>query len=116
MMVLVAGPYRSGTGDDPAKMAANLEHLESAALALFEAGHLPVIGEWVALPLMRRVGSRAVGDDIYQRFAYPVAHRLLEHCQAILRLPGVSNGADEDVRRAKALGIAIYHSISEIVG
>ncbi len=24
MMILIAGPYRSGTGDDPDRMAANL--------------------------------------------------------------------------------------------
>ena len=24
MLILIAGPYRAGTGDDPAKMAANL--------------------------------------------------------------------------------------------
>ena len=31
MMILIAGPYRSGTGDDPAKMAGNLARLEAAA-------------------------------------------------------------------------------------
>ena len=31
MMILIAGPYRSGTGDDPARMAENLARLESAA-------------------------------------------------------------------------------------
>ena len=34
MMILVAGPYRSGTGDDPARMATNLRKLEEAALHL----------------------------------------------------------------------------------
>jgi dihydroorotate dehydrogenase (fumarate) len=33
MMILIAGPYRSGTGDDPAKMAANLKRLEAAGAA-----------------------------------------------------------------------------------
>ena len=28
MMILIAGPYRSGTDDDPAKMAVNLKQLE----------------------------------------------------------------------------------------
>lgn len=31
MMILIAGPYRSGTGDDPEKMAANLRSLEEAS-------------------------------------------------------------------------------------
>lgn len=32
MMILIAGPYRGGTNDDPALMAQNLAHLESVAL------------------------------------------------------------------------------------
>ena len=47
-MILVAGPYRSGTGDDPEKMAANVHRMEAYALPLFRAGHLPVLGEWLA--------------------------------------------------------------------
>ena len=37
-MILIAGPYRSGTGDDPAKMAKNVEAMEEFALPLFRAG------------------------------------------------------------------------------
>ena len=115
MIVLVSGPYRSGTNDDPVLMAANLERLEDAAMALFEAGHLPMIGEWVAFPLMRRAGSKMVGDNLYQKYAYPVTHRLIEHCDAVLRLPGASTGADEDIRRAKMRGIPVYYALSELI-
>jgi hypothetical protein len=52
MMILIAGPYRGGTNDDPILIQKNLEHLESVALPLFRKGHVPIIGEWVALPLM----------------------------------------------------------------
>ena len=57
LMILIAGPYRSGTGDDPAKMAANVQAMEAYALPLFRAGHLPVVGEWLALPLVALAGS-----------------------------------------------------------
>lgn len=40
-MILVAGPYRSGTNDDPALIAKNVEAMTSTSLALFRAGHLP---------------------------------------------------------------------------
>jgi hypothetical protein len=53
LMILIAGPYRSGTGDDPERMAGNLRTLESAALPLYRAGHLLLIGECIALPLLR---------------------------------------------------------------
>ena len=113
MMILIAGPYRSGTGDDPELMARNLTRLESAALPLFRAGHLPVIGEWLALPLLREAGSERPGDAAYQEICYPIAHRLIERCDAILRLPGESQGADEDVRRARSLGLRVFRSLEE---
>lgn len=45
MMILIAGPYRSGTGDDPEKMSANVHEMESYALPIFRLGHIPVLGE-----------------------------------------------------------------------
>lgn len=114
MMILIAGPYRSGTADDPAKMAGNLRALEEYALPIWRAGHVPMIGEWVALPLMGVAGSRKVGDEVYEEIAYPVAGRLIERCDAILRVAGASKGADEDVRKAKARGILVFTSADEI--
>lgn len=115
-MILIAGPYRSGTNDDPVLMEKNLQRLESVAVTLFRAGHLPMIGEWVALPLMRVAGSKRPGDEVYTEFAYPVAERLLSKCDAVLRLPGESKGADQDVKIARERGLAIYHSINEVPG
>jgi hypothetical protein len=117
MMILIAGPYRSGTGDDPDKMAANLARLEEAAWPIFEKGHVPMIGEWVALPVLNgaRAGEPgAIGDSLYDRVMHPTAHRLLEFCDAVLRLPGESSGADNDVRMAKARGIPVYRSCEEV--
>lgn len=108
MMILVAGPYRSGTDDDPGRMASNLATLEAATLPLFRAGHIPVIGEWLAIPLLRQAGSTRPGDAAYEEICYPIARRLIERCDAVLRLPGASKGADEDVRRARELGLPVY--------
>ena len=116
MMILIAGPYRSGTDDDPTRMAANLHQLESAALPLFRAGHLPMIGEWVALPLLARAGSTRPGDAPYEEILYPVAHRLLAKCDAVLRLPGASKGADEDVRLAQQRGLPVYYGVEQVPG
>jgi hypothetical protein len=62
MLILIAGPYRSGTNDDPVKMAENLARLAEPSYQLFEAGHLPMIGEWVALPVRHAAGGKSVGD------------------------------------------------------
>ncbi len=116
LTVLIAGPYRSGTNDDPELMAQNLDRMEAAALALFRAGHVPLIGEWLALPLLKTAGSKYPGDEIYQEISYPVARRLLGRCDAVLRIAGASKGADGDVALAEKLGLAIYYRLEDIIG
>lgn len=116
LMILIAGPYRSGTGDDPKRMAANLRTLESVALPLYRAGHIPLIGEWIALPLLREAGSKKPGDAIYDEILYPIANRLLARCDAVLRLPGYSKGADEDVRLAREIGLPVYEKLADVPG
>jgi hypothetical protein len=116
LMILIAGPYRSGTNDDPEKMAANLRALESVALPLYRAGHIPLIGEWLALPLLREAGSKKPGDAIYEEILYPIANRLITRCDAVLRLPGSSKGADEDVRLAREIGLSVFTSLAEVPG
>jgi hypothetical protein len=114
MLILIAGPYRSGTNDDPELMRLNLEKLEAVALPLFRLGHIPMIGEWVALPLLRLAGSARPGDGPYEEILYPVAHRLLSKCDAVLRLKGASKGADEDVRIAKERGLQVYYRLEDV--
>jgi hypothetical protein len=114
MLILIAGPYRSGTGDDPDLIAANLARLEAAAWPIFEAGHVPMIGEWVALPILREAGATSLNGALAEQVLYPTAGRLLEHCDAVLRLPGDSTGADQDVAIARRRGLPVYHRVEEI--
>jgi hypothetical protein len=114
MLILIAGPYRGGTNDDPKLMEANLRKLESVALPIFRLGHVPMIGEWVALPLVHLAGSKKPGDDVWNEIQYPVAQRLLEKCDAVLRLEGTSTGADNDVRLAKEKGLPVYYRLEDI--
>ncbi|MFJ9368689.1 hypothetical protein ACIRRA_30275 [Nocardia sp. NPDC101769] len=113
-MILVAGPYRSGTGDDPVKLAANVRAMNETALTLFRAGHLPVTGEALALPLLETAGSTRPGDPLYDEIFHPVAEQLLSRCDAVLRVGGPSEGADRMVAQARAEGKRIYLSLSEI--
>lgn len=116
LMILIAGPYRSGTGDDPALLAANLRALEAAAWPVFRAGHVPMIGEWVALPVLSSAGADGLADPLAEQVMYPTAHRLLQHCDGVLRLPGDSRGADQDVAIAEERGIPVWRSVEEIPG
>lgn len=114
MMILIAGPYRSGTKDDPALIKKNVQEMESYALPIFRAGHIPLLGEWLALPLVELAGSRNIGDEAFNEIFHPIAVRLLEKCDAVLRVGGPSAGADEMVRVGRALGLKIYTAASEI--
>jgi ADP-ribose pyrophosphatase len=116
LMILIAGPYRSGTGDDPARMAANVHAMEALALPLFRAGHIPMLGEWLALPLVTLAGSTRIGDDAFNEIFHPIAERLLAHCDAVLRIGGASAGADLMVARASERGLLVFHDIREIPG
>jgi hypothetical protein len=114
MLILIAGPYRSGTNDDPKLIKENMDRLEAMALPIFKKGHIPMIGEWVANPLIELSGSKKVGDSIFTEIQYPAAHRLLTKCDAILRIKGDSKGADQDVEIAKEIGLKVYYDLKEI--
>ena len=113
-MILVAGPYRSGTNDNPALIAKNVQAMTETSLRLFRAGHLPVMGEWFALPLVEYAGSRGIGDAVFNEIFHPIARRLVAKCDACLRIGGPSAGADEMVALARQNGKAVYFSIEEI--
>jgi hypothetical protein len=113
-MILIAGPYRSGTNDDPALIKKNVQEMESYAPLIFRLGHIPILGEWLALPIVKLAGSKKIGDEIFNEVFHPIAIRLLEKCDAVLRVGGPSTGADEMVRVGQSLGLKIYTSLSEI--
>ncbi len=115
MTILIAGPYRSGTNDDPVLIQQNLSRMEAVALPLFRAGHIPLIGEWLALPLLKEAGSTRPGDAAYQEISYPIARRLITKCDAVFRIEGTSKGADDDVKLAQELGLKIYYRLEDIL-
>jgi hypothetical protein len=114
LMILVAGPYRSGTNDNPQLIATNVKAMTDAALEIYKIGHLPVLGEWFALPLIEAAGSKKIGDDIFNKIFHPVAVQLIDHCDAVLRIGGPSAGADEMVNTGKAKDKTIFYSVEAI--
>jgi hypothetical protein len=114
LLVLIAGPYQSGTNGDPAKISANRARLESFAWPIYQRGHVPMLGEWAALPIIQAAGGRVEGDDVFNAYQYPVAHRLLQCCDAVLRISGESRGADLDVAHALKLGLPVYTDVDEL--
>jgi len=113
-LILVAGPFRSGTNDDPWLIEANEAVMTEVALRLFRAGHLPVMGEWLAFPLMEHAGSGQLGDTVFNEVFQPIARRLVEKCDAVLRVGGPSEGADEMVVIAWKLGKIAYFDLDDV--
>ena len=113
-MILISGPYMSGTDGEEVAIAKNLKAMEDFALPIFQKGHLAVVGEWLAWPVIRQAGGDSHSSDQFAQYQYPVAHRLLEKCDAVLRIPGESRGADLEMEKAKELGKLIFLSLEEI--
>ena len=114
MMILIAGPYRSGTNDDPARIAANIHTMMEMALRVFRAGHLPVMGEWFALPLIELAGSQRTGDAVFNEIFHPISRQLVDRCDAVLRIGGPSAGADEMVSLAQQGGKQVYYRFEDV--
>jgi hypothetical protein len=114
LLILIAGPYMSGTDGDPVKIALNQAQLESFALPIYLRGHLPLVSEWMAMPIVHAAGGKTHGDAVFSTYQTPVAQRLLSRCDAVLRIPGASKGADLDVATAVRLGLPIFESIQAI--
>jgi len=106
-MILVAGPYRSGTNGEPEKLQANVDAMNRAALDLFRAGHLPVTGEALALPLID------LGAGFEETF-HPIARRLVKRCDGVLRIGGASQGADEMVQIAREHGKRVFTALEQL--
>jgi hypothetical protein len=114
LLILISGPYLTGTDGDEAKIRQNLAAMESYALPLFKKGHLGMVGEWAAWPVIKSAGGDSHSSAQFQEFQHPVAHRLLEKCDAILRIPGESRGADIEMEKARQMGKIVFTDLDQV--
>ena len=114
LLILISGPYMSGTNGDEDAIARNLRAMEDYALPIFKKGHIAVVGEWLAWPVIRQAGGDSHSSEQFSEYQYPVAHRLLEKCDAVLRILGESRGADLEMGKARDMGKIIFNSLEEI--
>jgi len=114
LLILISGPYMSGTNGEEEAIARNLKAMENYALPIFKKGHLAVVGEWLAWPVIRQAGGDSHSSEQFSEYQYPVAHRLLEKCDAVLRIPGESRGADIEMAKAREMGKIIFDSLDSI--
>lgn len=114
LLILISGPYLSGTNGDESLIAQNLARMESYALPLFKKGHLGVVGEWAAWPVIKSAGGNSHSSPEFTEYQYPVAHRLLEKCDAVLRIPGDSKGADLEMEKSQQMGKIIFTDLDQV--
>lgn len=108
MWVMVAGPYTAG-GADREQRRANLRILNQVALAVFERGHIPVIGVNNALPVIAEAGEAR-----FDELMMPISLAMAERCDAVLRVGGPSQGADQEIARFEAAGKPVFHSLEAL--
>ena len=114
LLILISGPYLSGTNGDESLIAQNLARMESYALPLFKKGHLGMVGEWAAWPVIKSAGGNSHSSPEFTEYQYPVAHRLLEKCDAVLRIPGDSKGADLEMEKAQQMGKIVFTDLDQV--
>lgn len=118
LTILVSGPCRSLDGD-PAQVAGDVAAMEACVQPLYDAGHLPVLGEWLTAPTTRLARARHPGGDAADTVGH--AHRLLAACDAVLRIgaaPGMDPHDPHDpmVAAARRLGKHVYEALDEVPG
>ena len=97
MKVYVAGPMTGNT------MVANVRRAIVAADALLEAGHAPFVPHLFYFWNQIREHSYEMWMDLDLRW--------LKACDAIVRLPGESPGADREVAAARHLAIPVFEGV-----
>ena len=112
MWIMVAGPYATGakTASD---RAANLRVLNEAAMVLLRAGHVPIIGVNLALPVIEAAGN---SDAAYAEVMMPLSLAVAERCDGCLRVGGASHGADEEMARFVAAGRPVWRRVEDVPG
>jgi hypothetical protein len=92
-------------------VGANVRLMEWAALSLFRAGHIPVLGQWF-WPLV--TSDDALYGEV-DASADVVGERLIRRCDAVLRVDGSAPDADALVNVARSRGLRVYTSLEDAI-
>lgn len=108
MWIMIAGPYTGGARTEEER-AANLRAMNLAAVEVFRLGHIPVIGVNLALPVIE-----AAGGDAFEEMMMPISLAAAERCDAVLRIGGLSAGADQEVAKFEAKERPVFRRLEDI--
>jgi len=100
LKVYIAGPYSKG------------DVVQNVRDAIFAANELAELGLIPFIPHLTHFWHFLCPHELDFWYAYDL--EWLNVCDVVLRLPGESSGADEEVAFARQRGMTIYSSIAEI--
>jgi hypothetical protein len=99
--IYVAGPYSQGD------VAINVRTAYEAANRLADLGFAPFVPH--ATHFWHMLFPRPY------EFWLDLDNQFLPQCEAVLRLPGASSGADKEVMLAEKLGIPVFRAIDDLI-
>lgn len=99
-LVYIAGPY---TGDE----LENVHLATGAQAALMDAGVLAVV------PHLSHYAHKRC-PRLYEEWMR-LCFALVERCDAVLRLPGTSDGADREVTLALQMGTPVFQQEEDVI-
>lgn len=100
-VIYIASPYTLGDKQT------NVDKQRSVAHALLDFGYCPVAP--LLSHYLEEMRPRPWHEWIQMDF------ELIRRCDALLRLPGESKGADMEVALARQLGMPVFYSINEML-
>ncbi len=101
MRIYIAAPYSKGD------TALNIRNVILAADKLLELGHIPFVPHLTHF--WHYISPKSW--DVWLK----IDRDWLDVCDAVLRLPGESKGADMEVAEAKRLCMLIYYDIDDLI-
>jgi hypothetical protein len=101
-LIYIAGPYTKG---DPVENTRNATAVGKHIYARTGAG--------VIIPHLSLLAHMAFPEPPDFWYGFDLA--ILSHCTHLLRLPGESWGADQEVKRAHELGIPVFLDMGKLL-
>ncbi len=98
--VYIAGPYSGGNVEDNVRAAVNAAH------AVMDLGVTPFVPH--LCHYLHLVKERSYEDWMSYDFVW------LDRSDALLRLPGISPGAERELKRMQALSRPVFYNLSTL--